>query len=190
MTLKYILFGCKYFELISSQSSYLNYNQWNQTTHQKCHFVLISHKDITTVKVLTSVRQKGTYIWSLSNKQKTHDMMQTESDWYFSECCKNKEKDKFGDWDFANEKETCLEGQKSMCSMSRPSISKSAVTSASSPRRVELVDDGKGTLIFSKLISSSKVLIQSGLFKVIVIVLPNNWLSKRDTKLKIHWHEN
>lgn len=77
-----------------------------------------------------------------------------------------------------------------MCSMSRPSISKSAVTSASSPRRVELVDDGKGMLIFSKLISSSKVLIQSGLFKVIVIVLPSNWLSKRDTKLKIHWHEN
>ena len=66
-----------------------------------------------------------------------------------------------------------------MCSMSRPSISKSAVTSASSPRRVELVDDGKGTLIFSKLIS-----------KVIVFVLPSNWLSKRDTKLKIHWHEN
>lgn len=59
MTLKYILFGCKYFELISSQSSYLNYNQWNQTKHQKCHFVLISHKDINYCKGLDLCMAEG-----------------------------------------------------------------------------------------------------------------------------------
>lgn len=71
-------------------------------------------------------------------------------------------------------KDIYLEAQKYMCSINKPSISKSAVTSASSPSRVELVDDGKATFIFSKLISSSKFLIQSGLFRVIVIVRPNN----------------
>lgn len=53
-------------------------------------------------------------------------------------------------------------------------MSKSAATSASSPSRVELADEGNVTLIFSKLISSSKCLIQSGLFKVIVIVRFNS----------------
>lgn len=61
-----------------------------------------------------------------------------------------------------------------LSSSTSPSRSKSAATSASSPSRVELVEDGSGTLTFSKLISSSKVLIQSGLFKVMVTVRPNN----------------
>jgi hypothetical protein len=63
-------------------------------------------------------------------------------------------------------------------------MSKSAATSASSPSRVELVDEGNVTLIFSKLISSSKFLIQSGLFKEIVIVRFNSSLPFRFRTLK------